>query len=176
MRLHTGVLCVAFRAGCSCRWRAWLCARDARGTLRSSCLPPVHSPAPTEQPTSARRRGQGTGRCYRGGPAPAAASRVARRTRDLAGLAPTPSRPGARAALCLCGAALPHHRDGRQQPDMGLPPHHRRTRRTRPPRWSLRCVGNPQTARLRPRPSANERDLDPVPEILGRRCLRLRDR
>ena len=38
MRLHPGVLCVAFCTGCSCRWRAWLCARDARRTLRSSCF------------------------------------------------------------------------------------------------------------------------------------------
>ena len=37
MRLHPGVLCVAFCTGCSCRWRAWLCARDARRISRSSC-------------------------------------------------------------------------------------------------------------------------------------------
>ena len=37
MRLHPGVLCVAFCTGCWCRWRAWLCARDARRTSRSSC-------------------------------------------------------------------------------------------------------------------------------------------
>ena len=37
MRLHPEVLCVAFCTGCSCRWHAWLCARDARRILRSSC-------------------------------------------------------------------------------------------------------------------------------------------
>ena len=38
MRLHPGVPCVAFCTGCSGRWRAWLCARDARRTLRSLCF------------------------------------------------------------------------------------------------------------------------------------------
>ena len=67
---------------------------------------------------------------------------------------PNPAgRPGARAALHLRGAASPHHRDGHQQPDMGLPPHKRRTRRPRPPRWSLRCVENPQAAPHRTRPA-----------------------
>ena len=33
---HPGVPCVAFCTGCSCNWRAWLCVRDARRTLRSS--------------------------------------------------------------------------------------------------------------------------------------------
>ena len=47
----------------------------------------------------------------------------------------------------------------------------RRTRRPRPPRWSLRCVENPQTAPHRPRPAAHERDLDPVPGLPSRRCL-----
>ena len=37
MRLHPGVLCVAFCIGCSCRWQAWRCVRDALRTLRSSC-------------------------------------------------------------------------------------------------------------------------------------------
>ena len=37
MRLHPRVLCVGFCTGCWCRWRAWLFARDARRTLRSSC-------------------------------------------------------------------------------------------------------------------------------------------
>ena len=37
MRLHPGVPCVAFCTGCWCRWLAWLCARDARSILRSSC-------------------------------------------------------------------------------------------------------------------------------------------
>ena len=37
MRLHPGSPCVASCIGCSCRWRAWLCARDARRTSRSSC-------------------------------------------------------------------------------------------------------------------------------------------
>ena len=35
---------------------------------------------------------------------------------------------------------------------------------------------NPQTAPHQPHPAAHEPDLDPVPALPGRRCLRLRDR
>ena len=137
-------------------------------------------PAPAEPPASARRRGPGPAGCRRSGGAPTAAmSWLARHTRDFVALASTPNRPpldptlqGARAALHLCGASPPHHRDGHQQPDMGLPPYHRRTRRPRSPRWSLHCVENPNTARHRPRPAAHERYLvDSVPALPGRGCL-----
>ena len=127
---------------------------------------------------SARGGGPGPAGCDRGGPATTAASWLARHARDPAALAPTPNRPplaptlpGAWAALHLCGAASPHHRHGHQQPHLGLPPHHRRARRTRPPDQSIDSVENPQTAPHRPRPTAHEGYLDSVPALPGRRCL-----
>ena len=69
----------------------------ALGTLQEPrdhrAPPPTHSPAPTEQPTSPRRKGPGPARCHRGGLAPTAASWLACHTRHPAALAPTPHRP-----------------------------------------------------------------------------------
>ena len=62
MRLHPGNLCVAFCTGCWRRWRAWLCARDARRTSRSSCC------ATNSQSCTGRTTGQcspmRTGPCW----------------------------------------------------------------------------------------------------------------
>ena len=183
MRLHPGVLWshsvpvagVVGPLGC------------ALGTLegpRDHCVaPPTRSSAPAEPPASARGGGPGPAGCDRGGPVTTAASWLARHTRDAAALAPTanrqpldPTLPGAGPTIHYRLGSSPHHRHGHQQSHLGLPPHHRRTRRTRSPRWSLHCVENPQTAPHRPRPAAHERDLDPVPALPGRRRLRLRNR
>ena len=60
-----GVLCVVFCTDCSCRWRAWLCARDARRTLKSSCCATnsqsctdttTDQPSPTRTPTGPTAR------------------------------------------------------------------------------------------------------------------------
>ena len=62
MRLHPGVHCVAFCIGCSCRWRAWLCARDARRTSRSSCCA-TNSQSCADR-TTGQRSPRGTGPCW----------------------------------------------------------------------------------------------------------------
>ena len=172
MPLHPRVLCVAFCTGSSSRGRAWLCARDARRTLRSSCYATRSQSCTDEQPTSARRRGPSPARCGRGGPAPTAASRLARHTRDPVALAPTPHCPTLDPTHPTSRPPAHHRRDpparapdGPREPDMGLPPHHRRTRWSRPADWSIDSVENPQTAPHRPRPAAHERDLDPVPAL-----------
>ena len=64
--------------------------RSLEGPRDHRAAPPARSPAPPEQPTSARRRGPGPARCGRGSPVPTAASRLARHTRDPVALAPTP--------------------------------------------------------------------------------------
>ena len=45
-----GVPCVAFCTGCSCRWHAWLCARDTPRTLKSLCSATRASNLPVESP------------------------------------------------------------------------------------------------------------------------------
>ena len=80
MRLHPGVLCVAFCVGYSSRLHAWLCARDARRTLRSSCCATnsqscggkstdPNSPTPTGA-CSQRPRPRSRGRAEPGGWSP----------------------------------------------------------------------------------------------------------
>ena len=129
-----GVPCAAFCTGSSCRWRALLCVRDARRTLRSSCFS-TNSQSCTEittDQTSPTRTGPCWVRSRAALPRPQRAGwlvtpetllRWHRRRPPL-----DPTLPGARAALRLPGAASPHHRHGHQQPHLGLPPHHRRAR------------------------------------------------
>ena len=62
MRLHPGVLCVAFCTGCSRCWHGWLCARDARRTLRSLCCA-TRSQSCTDRTTGQRSRRR-TGPCW----------------------------------------------------------------------------------------------------------------
>ena len=89
-------------------------------------------------------------------------------------------RPGTRNRYEIRDTRTQHRPASRQVNDHGrvsgthrLPPHHRRARRSRPADRSLHGVQNPQTAPLRPRRAAHERDLESVPALPGRRCLRL---
>jgi hypothetical protein len=45
-----------------------------------------------------------------------------------------------------------HHRDGNPEPDLGLPPHPRRTQRSRPHRRSIHRLEDPQHHRIDPAP------------------------
>ena len=110
--------------------------RDHRPTA------PVRRAAPPQQPTAAGRRGPDPAWCCRGGPAPTAASRLARHVGDLVALAPAANRQTLDPTLGNAGptihlrlASSSHPRNGQRQPHLGLPPNHRRARGPRLPRW-----------------------------------------
>ena len=91
---------------------------------------------------AAGRRGPGPAWCCRGGPAPTAASRLARHVGDLVALAPAANRQTLDPTLGNAGptihlrlASSSHPRNGQRQPHLGLPPNHRRARGPRLPRW-----------------------------------------
>ena len=100
-----------------CRFRR--VAGTAGGASRALEGPRDHRPtaparraAPPQQPTAAGRRGPGPAWCCRGGPAPTAASRLARHVGDLVALAPTPHRPH-----CSLDQRPPVATDPSDQPD-----------------------------------------------------------
>ena len=110
--------------------------RDHRPTA------PARRAAPPQQPTAAGRGGPGPAWCCRGGPAPTAASRLARHVGDLVALAPAANRQTLDPTLGNAGptihlrlASSSHPRNGQRQPHLELPPNHRRARGPRLPRW-----------------------------------------
>ena len=105
-RSRSWVRCVAFCTGCSCRWRAWLCARDARKTLRSSCC------ATSSQSWAGRATGQRSPR--RTGPYSAPSRRPCPDRSELAGsLHPTPCCAGIDAASPATGLNPPDQQAAR---------------------------------------------------------------
>ena len=109
MRLHPGNLCVAFCIGCWRRWRAWLCARDARKTLRSSCF------ATNSQSCAGRTPDQRSP--MRTGPCSAPSRRRCPDRGELAGsLHPTPCCAGIDAASPATGLNPPDQQAARPQP------------------------------------------------------------
>ena len=91
--------------------------RDHRPTA------PARRAAPPQQPTAAGRRGPGPAWCCRCGPAPTAASRLARHVGDLVALAPAANRQTPDPTLGNAGptihlrlASSSHPRNGQRQP------------------------------------------------------------
>ncbi|MFT7650476.1 MAG: hypothetical protein ACI8Y4_005248 [Candidatus Poriferisodalaceae bacterium] len=96
-------------------------------------------------------------------------------------MTPTPHRqtldpinPKTRKTIGLSPPPASHHREVDPEPDLGIPPHPRRTHRSRPHPRSINHLEDPQTPRNRPCTTTFDGHIDPVPTIPSHRRLRLR--